>query len=583
MNRRNFMAKAAALPISVSALVTTGFAATATDQQQAVSKSASGQPVMDRYRLTLNRVLHGSGPSYTPELLIADIRATPGRRFTNFSGDVSGRWIGALSTASEVYGEQFPDLDAFVRQVVALQHKEGYFGAIYHFDAPDDEDMALLWGNGRLLIGLMEYYNLTKQQYVLTSAKQLGDFLVRLGPKFNSAEMSSAFDAAHFATSYICWTQQTEGLAALYAATQDKRYLDLTAEISKRIERRPGDHVHGYLCSLRGALDLYNITGDSGLRHLVEAGWNDVMSSGDVLITSGVPEAWSPKKLRTEGCAECDWLRFNLSLWKTTGDPKYLDMAESVIFNELAMNQFATGDFGHAVLNESGTPETVMVRAWWCCTFHGLRSFPDIHRSVFRANHDEVFYDLPLDGQLRSDTFSAHAESRLATDGTVTIYIAKASPKHTLKLRQPAWASGLTIEQNGRLVAAAKSLHLKAGDRITAKYAMKLSQFPAGGGTLLAGKSAFRFGPWLLGASSETNHSYFNELEASDVVFSTHAPSKSPDADSPFRIPIAALSASYRPAEFPEQPAMVELRAIAEQTASRTARWQTAFIVKVDS
>ena len=72
--------------------------------------------------------------------------------------------------------------------------------------------------------------------------------------------MAEAFNAAHFASSYICWTQQTEGLAALYAATQDTRYRDLCAAIGSRVERRPGDHVHGYLCSVRGLLDLYFAT-----------------------------------------------------------------------------------------------------------------------------------------------------------------------------------------------------------------------------------------------------------------------------------------------------------------------------------
>jgi hypothetical protein len=39
-----------------------------------------------------------------------------------------------------------------------------------------------------------------------------------------SAEIRAAFGAQHFASSYICWMQQTEGLANLYAVTKDERY-----------------------------------------------------------------------------------------------------------------------------------------------------------------------------------------------------------------------------------------------------------------------------------------------------------------------------------------------------------------------
>jgi len=72
------------------------------------------------------------------------------------------------------------------------------------------------------------------------------------------------------------------------------------------------------------------------------------------------------------------------------------------------MNQFATGDFGHAVLYEDFTPEMVAVRAWWCCTLHGLRAFADVRDSVFRRDAHGVSYLLPIDGRF------AGAEGELA-------------------------------------------------------------------------------------------------------------------------------------------------------------------------
>jgi hypothetical protein len=139
-----------------------------------------------------------------------------------------------------------------------------------------------------------------------------------------SKQIRNEFVAAHFGSSYICWMQQTEGLANLYIVTRDPRYKALVEEIAAVTERRPGDHVHGYLTALRGVMDLYQATSQPPLLRQCEDAWQDIVDSQDLLVTGGVPEGWSPNKHRTEGCAEADWVRFNLSLWKVTANPKYL-------------------------------------------------------------------------------------------------------------------------------------------------------------------------------------------------------------------------------------------------------------------
>lgn len=48
----------------------------------------------------MRRVLEGESPRYDSALLRADLLALPVRRFTNFSGDLSGRNIGARSAAA---------------------------------------------------------------------------------------------------------------------------------------------------------------------------------------------------------------------------------------------------------------------------------------------------------------------------------------------------------------------------------------------------------------------------------------------------------------------------------------------------
>lgn len=586
MNRRNFLAASAALPFAARTVIagatpdTPGAANLDRATRTASEVESAARPNLSRYHHTLKRVMHGSGPAYTPEFLLADLTGVPGRRFTEFSGDLSGRWIGALAASTASFGEEFPTLNEFVKRAIPLQHTEGYFGKSFSADHPGDDDLALLWGNGRLLVGLVEYYNLRHDPAALAAARKLGDFLVAIGPRFNSQKMAEDFGAGHFATSYICWTQQTEGLALLYAATKETKYRDLCADISARMERRPGDHVHGYLCSVRGTLALYEATRDKAYLERTVTAWNDVASSGDILITGGVPEAWSPKKKRTEGCAECDWLRLNLALYRATGVEKYLAIAEKMVFNEFAMNQFASGDFGHGVLEEGGTPETVAVRAWWCCTLHGLRTFADVNDAVFRRDGEDVFYDLPLDGRLKTGSLEMDATSTLADDGRVRLVVGKTTGMHSLQVRKPAWAERVTVTQNGKPVTGLRVEGLKAGDTIEAKYEMGFRAVSADGVQTRPGRHALHFGPWLLGASSHDQPRYFSELQLDNEIVASQRQAARGRGGSVFTVPIAGSTCPCVAAEFPDQPMQVELRAVAEQTGYESARWQTAFLIR---
>ncbi len=586
MNRRKFVKTVALVPLAAGSggLGWASFATPGNKAEQAMGETGLNA----RYQLALRRVLQGQSPAYTEDFVLADARPESVRRFTEYSGDVSGRYIGALATAARVYGTPFPGLEGLVAKAVALQKPDGYFGSGFHYDKPTDLDLALLWGNGRLLVGLIEYYRLKPDPQVLACCKRLGDWLVRIGPLMLSDEIRAAFGAQHFASSYICWMQQTEGLANLYAVTKDERYRSLAGQIAAVIELRPGDHVHGCLTSLRGVMDLYAATGDAKLLSQCEAAWEGVVGSKDALITGGVPEGWSPNGHRTEGCAEADWARLSLALWRATGKQKYLERGERAVFNELAFNQFATGDFGHRVYTDTGFAGDGSARAWWCCTLHGLRAFPDIHASVFRATKEGLWYDLPLDGRsmhggAEPGGLSAVAETGLARDGAVRIRItgAGAGPA-TLRVRKPAWAERVDLHVKGSAqLPKLEDGYLgvervwAAGDVVEVKYAMSLRPQPVG-----EERVAYFYGPWLLGAQWSDNPVYFNELTTDNRLERGQEASLggTPQPGRPFTVPIAATVVPFLPAEYPNQPQKVVLRAIAEQTGISTTAWELRFL-----
>ncbi len=588
MNRRRFLGTAAVVSLAACSEAFPSSSTSSGEPAHPAVAPDSGVPIHNRYEVTLRRVLDGTSPAYTEDFLLADVRPTPGRRFTEFSGDLSGRYIGALSTAARVYRTSFPVLDSLVPKVIALQKPDGYFGSTFHYDKPTDDDLALLWGNGRLLVGLLEYYRYKPTPAVLAASKRLGDFLLRVAPLMLSQKVRDEFGAAHFASSYICWTQQTEALAGLYLVTLDERYRALTESIAAVTERRPGDHVHGYLTSLRGMMDLFQSTSDARLLQQCEAAWQDVVQSEDLLDTGGVPEGWTPNKHRTEGCAEVDWLRFNLSLWNATANPKYLAMAERAAFNELALNQFANGDFGHRVLTETGISGDAAVRAWWCCTLHGLRYFPDLQASAFRADQGALCYDLPVDsnidnGRVPSASLAAIATSSLAQNRAVSITITSPGPAPaSLLIRKPEWAGTLDIRLNGAasqfpLEGDYVRLHRQwqRGDSVTVTYAMSLQAKPTA-----QKRTIFSYGPWLLGAPEFDNRAYFNELTTDNKLAAAKAQPVATHPSRRFAVPVAARSFPYTPAEFPGQQGTVTLRAVAEQTGEPTTAWQLRFLTE---
>ena len=517
-----------------------------------------------RCRLTLDRVLQGGPPRYTVDFVVADAVPRHVRRFTEFSGDVSGRYLEALAVDAREFGRRYPQIEAVVNEVMAHQQPDGHFGEPFGDGQVAQKHMAILWGNGRLLVGLMETHRLTKRADVLDAACRLGDFFVAIAPRLNTDAVRQEYSGTQVAVGYICWTQIIEGLVALHEATRDARYLELGRQIAARVGRHPSQHSHGYLTSLRGILLLHEATGDRTLLAQVEREWEELVASGNVLVHGAVPEAFKPIATRDEGCSEADWLRLNLALWKVTGRPRYLENAELTLFNEFSFNQFLSGDFGHRVLTEEGV-SAASARAWWCCTLHGLRAFPDLFRAVFRASGEGLGYELPISGRGEAGGLTVSAASSLGRDGTVTLRVlaAPAAPR-VLSIRLPAWADRVSVGLNRQPIDGKsgdgrwQAVRVwKAGDELAIRYAMRTrtAAHPEDHNRL-----AIFHGPWLLGVDAHDSPAFFDEpFQQNRVVL--------PAVASPASTPAAHFRLEFLPGGYPIQPQTALLRPIADQTS----------------
>jgi DUF1680 family protein len=533
----------------------------------------------ERFELTLNRVLKGGPPTYTEDFVLADAVPHHVRRFTDFSGDVSGRYIGALATAARFTGRNFPELDRIVAKVVTLQKPDGHFGDPFDTGEIANRDMALLWGNGRLLIGLLEYNRLKPRAEVLACARRLGDFFLSIAPRLNNDQVRFAFSHDKVAVGYICWTQTIEGLVGLYRATSDERYLRLAEQIAANTHRHPRQHSHGFVTSLRGILELYRATHDEKFLQQVEREWEGVIESGNLLPHGALPEVFKPTNGRTEGCSEADWLRLNLGLWAETRKPRYLENAELTLFNEFALNQFHTGDFGHRKFTDLGF-DAGGARAWWCCTLHGLRAFPDVFNSAFHAGSRGLCYDLAIEGEGRLNGLVVQADSSLQRDASVTLIVTKSDQEErAILVRHPAWAAKLELQLGRRTITPVEREGYaeirrawRKGDKLRVRYTLRTRCIEQPG----TKRVAIMHGPWFVGVDEVDSPTFFDEpFQANRVVLPVAAADGDRElehADRPrkkrprFCVPVAHLKLDYLPGGYPDQPQIAVLRPIAEQT-----------------
>ncbi len=500
-----------------------------------------------RIELTARRLTSEGIPAYTDEFILADVTLDRARRFWNFSGDLSGRYIEALAVLPPA-GREPAALAPLVKRLLATQKADGRFGRDdLAFTAADTgtEHMALLWGNGRLLVGLMAHHQVTGDADTLASARRLAGFLIGVREAARAPEVMKRVEGQG-AFGFICFTQLSEGLAMLGRATGDRRYLEAGAGIVPLLQPRGVQHSHGYLCTLRGAVMLHEAGAPGGMLAFAERLYGDLVASGDYTVDGGVMEyfGWSdPETLkllapaqgasghapRNEGCGLADFVRLSLQLHAATGRPEYLERAERCLVNGFDHNQFANGDFGSRVFFDRGIKPTESVdRAWWCCTMHGYRAYRDVleHAVVEQDGTLQVrlFEDVDFDGaaaavSLRRTPFGLECRFHRSFEGTLAI-------------RRPSWAQRIDVDVNRQLVDAGRdpdalrvTRRFAAGDVLSARFKYRLRLLVPDGRELDPAqlgekpvRAALYCGPWLMVADEQIDPYFFGEPWPGNVV-----------------------------------------------------------------
>ncbi len=495
-----------------------------------------------RIKMASERIVFGKEPEMTEDFLLSGVTLDTnfGVRFAEFSGDQAGRYLSTFSRM-KIPGNPV-DLDLLVKKIISNQRGDGRFGdADMIFDPAKltGNHMALLWGNGRLLTGLMDYYATSKNQEALQSAVKLGGFLTDIAQICTRPDVIEKFKTMG-AMGFICFTQITDGLVKLYIHTSDKKYAELAASIYKFLPEFGNQHSHGYLNTVLGVIGLYNVTKDTSHLSYAKQIYQQIVYSNNYLITGGVSEFFGKEGvgygMRDEGCSEADFVMLSLELWKATNMMDYLDKAEFCLNNALMYNQYCSGDFGSHPYDENFgfTLSASQGRAWWCCDYHGLQAMlaaQDIivteQKGLHRVNlysykkymHEDISFTL--------NKFAKNqAKYSLVIDSST-------NSAHVIALRFPSWASKTIVSING-IESPEKPIdgyiHLKRewkkGDLITIEFAyqMKLISFDRKTFTVSTmpekmSKAALQYGPFLMSVDDEYSLPFMSEPSGGNIIY----------------------------------------------------------------
>jgi rhamnogalacturonyl hydrolase YesR len=395
-----------------------------------------------RFRRALLRLMEG--PEFNREFILSDVTGDFWRVFTEYCGDISGRYVGAVGLGRSYLNETCPLVDAVIEGIIQAQRADGHFNTEQPLDAIN---FPLAYGHGQLLKGLVDYYTLTPNPRLLQTIQRLTDYFCASHAAWRADEVVNNWE-------FIYYTNAIEGVVNAYCLTDDPRHLQLARDMTELLWDEPKHHSHSYLSSLLGILALYETTREPHYLDFVVAKRDQV--AGMVTVDGGVTEML-PDKHVTEFCSVADWFMLNLRLWRVTQQTAYLGEAERILFNAVFFNQFSTGGFGTWKIDKAngypGRVENGNWEAYWCCCFHGARCLYEALIHLYTWDETGVRVNLFFDSTVRLPHLgdvTLRQETDYPRAGRVKLSLSSPEPvPFALYLRTPEFARNLRLTVNG--------------------------------------------------------------------------------------------------------------------------------------
>lgn len=401
-----------------------------------------------------------------------------------------GKWFTSAVLAYRYHPEtKFKNiLDKAVSELIATQTPDGYIGNYTEASQLEQWD---IWGRKYCMLGLLAYYDLTKDNKSLNAARKLAENLIKDLSDKKGLIVKKGNHRGMAATSVL------EPICLLYARTGDKRYLNFANEIIREWEspvgpqliekadvdvakRFPkpkswfgwdqGQKAYEMMSCYEGLLELYRLTGKPEYKEVVEKTWENIKETEINITGSGSSvECWfGGKNLQTipvahyqETCVTATWIKLSQQLLRLTGDAKYADAIEQSYYNALlgAMKPDGSDWAKYSPLageRLQGSEQCGM--GLNCCVASGPRGLFTLPLTTVMSDKVGVQVNFFVDGSYHLETPNGQmVEVIQQTDYPVSgnISLKLLLPKVedlTLRVRIPAWSRQSALAVNGEPV-----------------------------------------------------------------------------------------------------------------------------------
>ncbi|MCM1313176.1 MAG: glycoside hydrolase family 127 protein [Bacteroides sp.] len=383
--------------------------------------------------------------------------------------------------------QTYPDkkLEAYVDSVIAViksgQEPDGYLYTArtqnpddpHHWAGPTRwskvEDLSHEFYNlGHLCEAAVAHYQATGKTSLLNIAKAYADCVCReVGEKPGQACVVPGHQIAEM------------GLAKLYLATGDKKYLDqakffldkrgyttIKTEYSQshqpvlQQKEAVGHAVRaGYMYA--GMADVAALTGDKGYIDAIDNIWDNIITK-KYYITGGVGATASGEAFGAnyelpnmsaycETCAAIAQVYLNYRLFLLHGESKYYDALERTLYNGVISGISIDGGkfFYPNPLQSMGQHQRQPWFGCACCPSNAARFIPSVPQYVYAVKDNNLYVNLFMGNTAKVSVGGKSVEIQQTTnypwDGDITMTMQKASGKFALNIRIPGWVRGEVV------------------------------------------------------------------------------------------------------------------------------------------
>ena len=347
-------------------------------------------------------------------------------RNTSWPGDWDGRCILALtslyfslnghSKEQESVKKQLDDIMIHLKDHV---NSEGYFGEILNGSYVNEQQIS---GNSWYLRGLIEYYQITKDETFLTLIKDVVHNLIfkishyYLNYPLANREIGGVDGHIEGKITNGWLTSSDVGCAFIMLDAMSEAYYLLHDEKLKKIVSETIDifvnidfvslqcQTHATLSCARGILTYYRATKEDKYLSYAKEIFEKYIALGMTKDYSNInwfnrPDTW------TEPCCIVDSFILAGQLFEITKEKKYLRLLNRIYLNSFRMAQRSNGGAGcnTCLFDQNNEVHGYLYEAFFCCTMRFAEGLRFAKKYASYKNKDGILISILMDQEIELD------------------------------------------------------------------------------------------------------------------------------------------------------------------------------------